>query len=123
MRVQWLKYSYCRRSVKLTGPSLHDPAFTWTPVLIAFWIVAAVSLPLRTFWNGWFPIFGRVFGSWLIAIGCLYGGASLMPKREPLPQIAPTPPEFVRPLSSGDQFDDRNEPDGLPERQKSLQQP
>jgi hypothetical protein len=108
-------------TIKLTDPSLHDLAFTWTPVLIAFWIVAAVSLPLRTFLSGWFPIFGRIFGSWLIAIGCLYGGASLMPKHEPLPQIAPIP-EF-RPFPNGDQFDERNEPDGLPERQKNFQQP
>jgi hypothetical protein len=88
-------------TIKLTDPSLHESAFTWTQVLIAFWIVAAVSLPLRTFWRSWFPIFGRVLGSWLIAIGCLYGGASLMPKHEPLPQIAPIP-EFDRPYSSDD---------------------
>ena len=102
-------------TIKLNDPSLHDPVFTWMPVLIAFWIVAAVSLPVRTFWSGWFPIFGRVFGSWLIAIGCLYGGASLIPRHEPLPQIAPIP-EFDRPDSSGDQFDERSKPDALPER-------
>lgn len=109
-------------TIKLTDPSLHEPAFTWTQVLIAFWIVAAVSLPLRTLWRGWFPIFGRVFGSWLIAIGCLYGGASLIPKHEPLPQIAPIP-EFDRPDSSGDQFEERSKPDALPERKMDLRQP
>jgi hypothetical protein len=30
--------------IKLTDPSLHEPVFTWTPVLIAVWIVVSVSL-------------------------------------------------------------------------------
>ena len=109
-------------TIKLTDPSLHDPAFTWTPVLAGLWIVAAITLTVRAFRQHWFSVFGRVFGSWLMAIGLLYGGAALVPKHEPLLQMTPTP-EFVRPFSSGNQFDERNEPDGLPERQKSLQQP
>ena len=76
-------------TIKLTDPSLHEPAFTWTQVLIAFWIVAAVSLPLRAFWRGWFPIFGRILGSWLLAIGLLYGGASLVTKHDQLPPAVP----------------------------------
>jgi len=80
-------------TIKLTDPSLHEPAFTWTPVLIAFWIVAAVSLTLRAFRRGWFVIFGRILGSWLLAIGLLYGGASLVPpKREPPPPAMALPP-------------------------------
>jgi hypothetical protein len=79
-------------TIKLTDPSLHEPAYTWTPVLIAFWIVAAVTLTLRAFRRGWFSIFGRILGSWLLAIGLLYGGASLVPpKRQP-------PPPAVQPL-------------------------
>ena len=109
-------------TIKLTDPSLHDPAFTWTPMLAGLWIVAAITLTVRAFRQHWFSVFGRVFGSWLMAIGLLYGGAALVPKHEPLLQMTPTP-EFVRPFSSGNQFDERNEPDGLPERQKSLQQP
>ena len=69
-------------TIKLTDPSLQEPAFTWTPVLIAFWIVASVSLPLRAFRRRWFPIFGRILGSWLVAIGLLYGGASLVPLQQ-----------------------------------------
>jgi hypothetical protein len=79
-------------AVKLTDPSLHEAAYTWTPVLIALWIVAAVTLTLRAFRRGWFAIFGRILGSWLLAIGLLYGGASLVPpKRQP-------PPLPVQPL-------------------------
>ncbi len=77
---------------KLTDPSLHEPVYTWMPVLVAFWIVAAVALTLRAFRRGWFPIFGRILGSWLLAIGLLYGGASLLPRREP-----PAPPAMPLP--------------------------
>ena len=91
-------------TIKLTDPSLHEPAFTWTQVLIAFWIVAAVSLPLRAFWRGWFPIFGRILGSWLLAIGLLYGGASLVPQRRllaPPPDGTPESQELM-PLPDND---------------------
>jgi hypothetical protein len=66
-----------------TDPSLHEPVYMWLPALAGFWIIVAVSLTLRAFRHGWFPIFGRILGSWLLAIGLLYGAASLMPKREP----------------------------------------
>jgi len=80
-------------TIKLTDPSLHEPAFTVTPLLIAFWIPIAVMLTLRGFWRGWFPVFGRILGSWLTAIGLLYGGAALMPpKREPPPPAMALPP-------------------------------
>ena len=67
--------------IKLTDPSLHEPVFTWTPVLIAVWMVVSVSLSLRAFRREWFIVAGRILGSWLIAIGLLYGGVSLAPKR------------------------------------------
>jgi hypothetical protein len=96
-------------TIKLTDPSLHEPAFTWTQVLIAFWIVAAVSLPLRAFWRGWFPIFGRILGSWLLAIGLLYGGASLVPKRDQ------SPPAVAMPGPSAPVPDSERMIPGLPE--------
>ena len=79
-------------TIKLTDPSLHEPAFTVTPLLAACWVVAAVTLTLRAFWRGWFPVFGRILGSWLLAIGLLYGGASLVPKRVPPPPAVTLPP-------------------------------
>jgi hypothetical protein len=109
-------------TIRLTDPSLHDPAFTWTQVLTAFWIVAAVSLPLRAFWRGWFPIFGRILGSWLLAIGLLYGGASLVPQRRlPAPPTAGTPesqeltrlPDNDRRVPGLDRFQDQPGP-GVP---------
>ncbi len=79
-------------TIRLTDPSLHQPVFTWSPVLIAVWIVFAVMLCLRGFWRDWFPIFGRILGSWMLAIGLLYGGVSVIPK----PARAP-PPIMSRP--------------------------
>jgi hypothetical protein len=79
-------------TIKLTDPSLHEPAYSWTPALIAFWMVGAVSLTLRAFRRGWFAIFGRILGSWLVAIGLRYGGASVVPKRQPPPPAAALPP-------------------------------
>jgi hypothetical protein len=65
------------------------------PVLVAFWIVAAVSLTLRAFRRDWFAIFGRILGSWLLAIGILYGGVSLLPPRAAPPaRPEPIPPTF-----------------------------
>ena len=88
-------------AIKLTDPSLHVPAYTWTPILIACWIVAGVALTLRAFRRGWFSIFGRILGSWLVTIGLLYGGASLMPQRQPQPppMATPPPPESAAPPS------------------------
>ncbi len=83
-------------AIMLTDPSLHDPAFTWTPVLAAFWIVGAVSLTLRAFRQRWFPIFGRILGSWLLAIGLLYGGAELAPVLKPPPPPVDTMQESTR---------------------------
>jgi hypothetical protein len=78
-------------TTRLTDPSLHEPAFTWVPLLTACWIVAAVALTLRAFRRGWLSTVGRIFGSWLLAIGLLYGGVSLAPpKAGPPPAARPT---------------------------------
>ena len=76
-------------AIKVTDPSLHDPTISVVGVLFAVWIVASVSLTLRAFRREWFVVAGRILGSWLIAIGLLYGGVSLVPKRGlPVPPSA-----------------------------------
>jgi hypothetical protein len=57
-------------------PSEGDPLFTWSPLVAAFWTIIAVSLTVRAFRRNWLVIFGRILGSWTVAIGVLYGGAS-----------------------------------------------
>jgi hypothetical protein len=83
--------------IKMTDPTLHQPAYTWTPIAIACWIVIAVALTLRGFQRKWIAIFARIFGSWLLAIGLLYGGASLLPKRVSRPPVitAPSAPKYA----------------------------
>jgi hypothetical protein len=83
-------------AIFLTDPSLHDPAFTWTPMVAAVWIVLAVALTLRAFPHRWFAIFGRILGSWLLAIGLLDGGASLLPILKPSPPPVDTSLESTR---------------------------
>lgn len=101
--------------VRLTDPSLHAPAYTWTPVAIAGWIIAAITLSIRAFYRNWFHIVGRIVGSWLMAIGLLYGGAMLVPKRQPLP-AAPSPlsPNFNRTFPDSDRLRDQLRLDPLP---------
>jgi hypothetical protein len=61
-------------AVFLTDLSLHNSLFVWTPPLAAILITGAVALTLQAFRRGWLAIFGRIFGSWLVAVGLLYGG-------------------------------------------------
>jgi hypothetical protein len=70
-------------TTRLTDPSLHELAYTALPLLIASWLVGALSLTLRAFRRGWFAVFARILGSWLIAVGILYGAVSLLPPKGP----------------------------------------
>jgi hypothetical protein len=95
-------------AIEVTDPSLDDIAIPLAGVVVGFWIVAAISLTVWAFRRTWFAIPARILGSWLVAIGLLYGGASLIPKQksafplpaEPTPNFIPfpgpdrLPPEF-----------------------------
>jgi hypothetical protein len=86
-------------AIEVTDPSLDDVAIPLAGVVVGFWIVAAISLTVRAFRRTWFSIPARILGSRLVAIGLLYGGASLIPKQksafplpaEPTPNINPFP--------------------------------
>lgn len=64
-------------AINLTDPSFHDATIPRTGVAIGFWITAGIALTGRAFRRRWFVIAGRILGSWLVAIGLLYGGATL----------------------------------------------
>jgi hypothetical protein len=68
-------------AIRLFDPSVHDAWFPAAGVAFAFWILTAICLTMRSFRQAWFETVGRILGSWLIAIGLLYGGASLIPPR------------------------------------------
>lgn len=98
-------------AILVTDPSLRDPSNRIAGLLLAFWIIGAVSLTLHAFRRGWFDLAGPILGSWLIAIALLYGGTALLPQRklpEPsvpsssrlpqqTPDLAPVP-QFVPPV-------------------------
>lgn len=75
-------------AIRVTDPTLHDPAIALAGITISAWIVSATAITVHAFRRDWFAIGSRILGSWLIAIGLLYGGASLIPKSSP----APLPP-------------------------------
>jgi hypothetical protein len=83
-------------AIRVTDPSLHDWRFPLAGITIAMWIVAAITLIVRAFRRDWFVIPGRILGSWLITIGLLYGGASLIPRRS-LPPPPPATPQAAPP--------------------------
>ncbi len=82
-------------AIEVTERGYGEPIAAPTGVAVAFWIVAAVYLTVRTFRQSWFETAGRILGSWLIAIGLLYGGASLIPQRQ-----RASPPRLLLPPPS-----------------------
>jgi hypothetical protein len=83
-------------AIFLADPSSRDPLFIWTPLLAAFWLVGALALTLQSLRQRWLPIFGRILGSWLVAIGLLYGGTSLALNFNPPPPPTDTSQESTR---------------------------
>ena len=92
-------------------PSQGDLLFTFSPLVAAFWTIVAVSLTVRAFRHNWLVIFGRILGSWTVAIGVLYGGASTVLVLRPIlssSAISREPArgaEFSRPVESGNVVD------------------
>jgi hypothetical protein len=83
-------------AIAVTDPEVDDIAIPLVGVVVAIWIVAAVSLTARAFRRQWFSIPARIFGSWLVAIGVLYGGVSLVPRHNSsLPPPPPPPPDVA----------------------------
>jgi hypothetical protein len=83
-------------AVFLADPSMHDPLFIWTPLLAAVWVVAALALTINAFRQRWVMIFARIYGSWLVTIGLLFGGTSLELNFKPPPPPANTMQESTR---------------------------
>lgn len=63
--------------IKLTDPTLHDPIILKIGLLVGFWVVVTSMLIVKRVYKKWFYIPIRIFGSWLLASGLLYGGTSL----------------------------------------------
>lgn len=83
-------------SIKATDPSFHSPTFAEVGALVTVWLVVALSLTVRIVRGRWLAIGAPIFGSWLIAVGVLYGGATLAqrpPRLPPEPVAPPSAPE------------------------------
>jgi hypothetical protein len=84
-------------AIVATDPSLNSSTIRYAGVLIAAWIIGAISLTLRSFQRGWFMIAGPILGSWLVAIGLLYGGSAMLPKRT-ASSLSMPPPSIMPPM-------------------------
>jgi hypothetical protein len=84
-------------AVDLSDPSFHDRSYLPWALVVTVWVLLAAGLVAGLFTAPWTMIASRVFGSWLLAIGTLYGGAYMASKQTTL--VAPT---FVAPpVTSG----------------------
>jgi hypothetical protein len=88
-------------AIFLADPRMHEPAFVWTPLFAAVWVVAALALTLQAFPARWQTIFARILGSWLVAIGLLFGGTSLELNFKPPPPPTDTSKESTRGAEQG----------------------
>ncbi|TFF24854.1 hypothetical protein E3C22_05530 [Jiella endophytica] len=61
--------------IRLLDPTLHEPKITMTGLLVAALLAAAVAITLARFRGPWMFVAAPILGSWLVAIGLLYGGA------------------------------------------------
>ncbi|MBJ3778045.1 hypothetical protein [Acuticoccus mangrovi] len=94
----------------VSDPSLADPRYVVSGIASGLWVFLIVGLTGQAFKARWFAIAGRIVGSWLVAIGLLFGGAALIPK--PKPPAPPVVPPSVIP--SPDAFPDFGGMPGVP---------
>ncbi len=99
-------------TIALTDPTLHSWTVSIVGVGLGLWVVVVTTLSARAFYKSWFPIALRILGSWLLAIGLLYGGASLV-KRPALPSLPDQNLQAPPPSNSLPSLDQPPEP-GLP---------
>jgi hypothetical protein len=107
--------------VNFNDPSFAQWAFAGGAVLAGLWLVMPPLLTWRHFARSWFSIFGRIFGSWLIAIGAMLAAAQLIPRPPPPeePAAAASPAQLGAPLAvEPDASDPQSDPGGLPETSK-----
>jgi hypothetical protein len=75
-------------AITLNDPSFHDRSFPRGAIAATTWLAVAVGLTGRGFGfdRPWLGIGARIFGSWLIAIGLLLGGATIARQYRALPK-------------------------------------
>lgn len=64
--------------IAFNDPSVGDVQFACGAVAAGLWLIAAPSTVLRRLDGSWLKIGGRVFASWLVAIGLMVGGSKFV---------------------------------------------
>lgn len=67
-------------TINLTDPTIHDAIIPKIALSVSVWIIFLAMFGVRIFYRNWFNIPIRIFASWLIASGLLYGGVALATK-------------------------------------------
>ena len=99
-------------AIFLDDPSQGDPLFTCAPLVAAFWTFISVSLTVRAFRRSWLVIFVRILGSWTLAIGVLYAGASAALVLTPILSSSSISREPARAAQSSSSVESGNAVDG-----------
>ncbi len=73
--------------ISLTDPTINDWSVSAIGVGLSLWVMTTTLLCVRSFYRSWFPIGLRIVGSWLLAIGLLYGGTAFV-ARPALPSLS-----------------------------------
>lgn len=72
--------------ISLTDPTINDWSVSVVGVGLGLWVMTTTLFCVRSFYQSWFPIGLRIVGSWLLAIGLLYGGTAFV-ARPALPSL------------------------------------
>jgi hypothetical protein len=108
-------------AIALHHPSVGDLRFPFGATAGGLWLISLAPAILRPFDRSWLRIGGRIFASWLVAIGLMLGGAKLVameradravtgslpqslsqPFDQPGPALDENPPPLVQPHEWGD---------------------
>jgi len=75
----------------LSDPTFHSRTYLPTAFVAQGWVVVAVSAVATILDRPWAALGTRIFGSWLVAIGLLYGGAHVAARQTIQPPPFPAP--------------------------------
>lgn len=90
--------------VSFNDPTLRQWAFAGGTVAAGLWLVTVPLLLCRAVSRPWHEIPGRIFGSWLVAIGLMLGAAQFFPRSDAPPPAANASPQ-APPAASSEAFE------------------
>ncbi len=102
--------------ISLTDPTIDSQSVSLIGIGLGLWVITTTTLCVRSFYRDWFPVGLRILGSWLLAIGLLYGGTALIarPALPSLPDENLMPPPTQNSLPNLDASPSGPAPEELP---------